>query len=65
MIFLGFTILICLASINHNLIEKFLAVCFLIYTVDWSPAWLAEGEFLFCFDLIFMQLFLISFSFLV
>ena len=87
MIFLGFTILICLASINHNLIEKFLilcslicieprcwqaqprgrvsglllsdmcwikvnyiknvlrflAVCFLIYTVNWSPAWLAEG----------------------
>lgn len=30
MIFLGFTILICLASINHNLIEKFLVFCFLI-----------------------------------
>ena len=65
MIFLGFTILICLASINYNLIEKFLILCsliciepihksyiafltfllfcFLIYTVNWSPAWLAEG----------------------
>ena len=46
MIFLGFTILICLTSINHNLIEKFLVFCFLICTVNWSPYQYAKQMFL-------------------